>query len=71
MNILRQCRRFFHHQQMENFPVAALSICNTATLAKKFDSGQLALSLIAIAVGHGVLMLQIMTLMSLCKTYYV
>ena len=33
--------------------------------------GKLALSSIAIAMGRGVLMLQVMTLMSLPKTYYV
>ena len=61
----------FHHHQMENFPVAASSICNTATLAERLNSGQLALLLIAIAVEHGALMLQVMTLMSLCKIYYI
>ena len=37
----------------------------------KCYSGQLALSLIATAMGRGVLILQVMTLMSLCETYYV
>ena len=44
-----------------------LAILHVAT---KYYSGQLALSSIAIAMGHGALMLQVMTLMSLPKTAY-